>query len=51
MKKLTPVKQYLLIFSLILLVLLISAATVLDLAMQPRQRAAKLATQVAIEKS
>lgn len=51
MKKLTPVKQFLLGFSLILLVLLISAATVLDLAMQPRQRAAKLATQVAIEKA
>ena len=51
MKKLTPVKQYLLGFSLILLVLLISAATILDLAMQPRQRAAKLATQVAIEKA
>ena len=38
MKKLTPVKQYLLGFSLILLVLLISAATVLDLAMQDREQ-------------
>ena len=36
MKKLTPVKQYLLGFSLILLVLLLSAATVLDLAIQPK---------------
>ncbi|TFH45446.1 peptidase [Streptococcus equinus] len=49
MKKLTPVKQYLLGFSLILLVLLISAATVLFLAMKPRLSAEKVATQVAID--
>jgi len=49
MKKLTPVKQYLLGFSLILLVLLISVATVLFLAMKPRLSAEKVATQVAID--
>lgn len=49
MKKLTPVKQYLLGFSLILLVLLISAATVLFLAMKPRLSAEKVATQVAVD--
>ncbi|WP_423831670.1 DUF5590 domain-containing protein [Streptococcus equinus] len=49
MKKLTPVKQYLLGFSLILLVLLISATTVLFLAMKPRLSAEKVATQVAID--
>ena len=49
MQKLTPVKQYLLGFSLILLVLLISAATVLFLAMKPRLSAEKVATQVAID--
>ena len=49
MKNLTPVKQYLLGFSLILLVLLISAATVLFLAMKPRLSAEKVATQVAID--
>ncbi|MCF0240857.1 MAG: peptidase, partial [Streptococcus gallolyticus] len=36
MKKLTPVKQYLLGFSLIFLVLLISVVTVLYLSVKPR---------------
>ena len=51
MKKLTPVKQYLLGFSLIFLVLLISVVTVLYLSVKPRLDAEKLATQVAVEKA
>lgn len=51
MKKITPVKQYLLGFSLIFLVLLISVVTVLYLSVKPRLDAEKLATQVAVEKA
>ena len=51
MKKLTPVKQYLLGFSLIFLVLLLSVGTVLYLLVKPRLDAEKVATQVAVEKA
>lgn len=51
MKKLTPVKQYLLGFSLIFLTLLISVVTGLYLSVKPRLDAEKVATQVAIEKA
>ena len=51
MKKLTPVKQYLLGFSLIFLVLLISVVTVSYLSVKPRLDAEILATQVAVEKA
>ena len=46
MKKLTPVKQYLLGFSMVFLVLLISAGTVLYLSMKPKLDAERTATQV-----
>lgn len=49
MKKLTPVKQYLLGFSMVFLVLLISAGTVLYLSMKPKLDAERTATQVAIK--
>lgn len=51
MKTLTPVKQYLLGISLILLVLLVSSLTILYLSMKPRMVAEKLATKVAVEKA
>ena len=49
MKKLTPVKQYLLGFGMVFLVLLISAGMVLYLSMKPKLDAERTATQVAIK--